>query len=866
MKCSHTAPGSSAHAYTHRSRSPSYMQPKEMLCESELSSSPRASLTKNSGESTKVVAIVKPLVTAVTAAGLLHAIPSPQAFAQEEAYLEEVMVTARRRVESLQEVPVSVAVVDAEVIEQRGLQSIDDVARFTPGLSFSKAFGRATERPVVRGLGNVLAGVQFGVESGAAYFVDGIYYPGDLQGLNLNDLERVEVIKGPQSALYGRNSYAGAINFVTKSPTEELTGDIRLLAAEDGEQDLRASISGPLIPGVLGGSLSLRSYEFDGQFTNQVTGQTIGDESTDSLSGLLEWTPGERTRVRVRGQYQEDDDGTRPLFLQDATQNNCLPGFRSLNSWPTSGSTNDNQYFCGDVQAGTIALNDQDAVGETIVRADVPNGGFLPGGATFFGQPYSTTDGTAFDGVNREIYLASLLVEHEFENGYALTLSSAFREEELKTGSDSDHSSVNFKFSGGTPGEPFEESFFAISGTSEREDYSVELRFDSPQDKDLRWMVGGFYFDQDIEGFDILFSGPDELLDTQQLENLAVFGSVTYDFSDKLTASAEIRYMEETKDLNEVSGFNDEDTWTSTTPRFTVNYQWTDQVMVYASFAQGAKPGGFNGEAGVGVGFPTYEQEESSNYELGIKSTLLDGRMVANAAVFFTDVEDVQLTTPIQEPGTQNLTSIVTNQGAGEVFGVELELTYYASENLLFGANYALADTEFTEGCDEFQWTLTSGGGRFVGNEAGSADFSGNGDCSIEGNQFPLSSEHQASAYVNFTAPLGENLEFFFNADVSYESEKPVQVHNLAYAPEATLVGTRFGLNGRNWTLAAFGRNLTDEDAPPMVTRWLAIPYFTFSSLNVATNIPGTDTASPRAFFGSLRRERQYGMEFIYRF
>jgi len=180
--------------------------------------------------------------------------------AQEGAEtIEEVMVTARRREESLQEVPVTVAVVDATAIEERGLQSIDDVARFTPGLSFSKAFGRATERPVVRGLGNVLAGVQFGVESGAAYFIDGIYYPGDLQGLNLNDLERVEVIKGPQSALYGRNSYAGAINFVTKSPSEELSGDVRLLFAEDGEQDLRASISGPLIPGVLGGSLSVRS-------------------------------------------------------------------------------------------------------------------------------------------------------------------------------------------------------------------------------------------------------------------------------------------------------------------------------------------------------------------------------------------------------------------------------------------------------------------------------------------------------------------------------------------------------------------------------------------------------------------------------
>jgi hypothetical protein len=119
---------------------------------------------------------------------------------------------------------------------------------------------------------------------------------------------------------------------------------------------------------------------------------------------------------------------------------------------------------------------------------------------------------------------------------------------------------------------------------------------------------------------------------------------------------------------------------------------------------------------------------------------------------------------------------------------------------------------------------------------------------------------------MQFNMPITSGMEFFFNADVSYESEKPVQVHNLAFAPEATIVGARLGLNGENWTLAAFGRNLTDEDATPMATRWLAIPYFTFTSLNVAGNIPGADTGTPRAFFGAARRERQLGLEFIYRF
>ncbi|MCS6947700.1 MAG: Plug domain-containing protein, partial [Steroidobacteraceae bacterium] len=115
--------------------------------------------------------------------------------------LEEVVVTARKKAETLQDAPIAVTALTAESIADRQIRSIDDVARFAPGFVFAKAFGRATERPVVRGLGSVLAGTAPGLESGTAYFVDGVYYPGDIQTLDLDGLERVEVIRGPQSAL-----------------------------------------------------------------------------------------------------------------------------------------------------------------------------------------------------------------------------------------------------------------------------------------------------------------------------------------------------------------------------------------------------------------------------------------------------------------------------------------------------------------------------------------------------------------------------------------------------------------------------------------------------------------------------------------
>lgn len=162
------------------------------------------------------------------------AAPAQTAAAEDEG-IGEIVVTARKTAETLGTAPIAVSVVTAEKIQQLGMNSIDDFAKQATGISFSQAFGRSSDRPVIRGQSNVLANVQFGVETGAAYFVDGIYYQGDIQGFDPESLERVEIIKGPQSALYGRNTYAGAINFITKGATERLTFNARLSAAQYNE-------------------------------------------------------------------------------------------------------------------------------------------------------------------------------------------------------------------------------------------------------------------------------------------------------------------------------------------------------------------------------------------------------------------------------------------------------------------------------------------------------------------------------------------------------------------------------------------------------------------------------------------------------
>lgn len=839
-------------------------------------------------------------VMAVATAGVLE--PRPALAQSGAGALEEIIITARRREESLQDTPVAVAAFGAEDVVKRGLRSVDDIARFTPGLSLAKAFGRSTDRPVIRGQGNVLAGVQFGVESGAAYFVDGVYYPGDLSSLDLSSLERIEVIRGPQAALYGRNTYSGAINFITASPDPEGAADVRVRYGEDADQEVVATLSGPLTES-LGGSLTARYYSFDGEWDNITTGQTVGDEETTSLAGRLDFAPNDNLSLSARINYQEDQDGTRAFFLQPSEANNCFPGTRSNAAWLWTGSTNNNQYYCGEITApgDTVQLNDGPAVNTVLVPGipDTPLPGFsLPGvpvppgfppGLFPGGDPYNESTGVAFSGVERELTLITLQADYEFDNGYSLISSVAMRNEDRKTGSDSDHTSVNYLYAPFAPPAPETvECTFCASGQAEDEDVSFEIKLRSPADQRLRWLLGAFYYDQTQEFSDITFAGIDPVDTENTVENTAVFGSIEYDFTDQLSATFELRWFDEKKglveDVDTASPTEFSNSFDEFAPRLSVNYRPNDDTLIYGIYAKGFKPGGVIGSDGAELIPPTttYEQEEADTFELGLKRTAFDGRMTLNAAVFFIDAQDIQLTTPLSSGGSGALTSVVTNQGSGETFGIELDGRWAATEDLLLGFTYALADTEFTEGCDDFQWTLTSGGGVLQDADACTGNNpSGAGNGSIVGNQFPLSSEHQFSVFADYRTASFGNSEFFLNLSYSWEDEKPVQVHNLAWVPAATLVDLRFGWEVDNWTIAIYGRNLTDEDAPQMVTRWLQDPLLVinaggpFSSL-VSTEAAGAEpgacppdtcaTNFPRAFFGDLRRSRNFGVEAIFRF
>ena len=811
--------------------------------------------------------------------------------------LEEIVVTARKREESLQDVPLAVTAITAADISNRQVTSIDDVAKFAPGLVFAKTFGRATERPVVRGLASVLAGTNASVETGVSYFVDGVYYQGDIGSLDMNDVERVEVIRGPQSALYGRNTYSGAINFVTRRPSDDLSGGVNGTFDPD-ERQVSARLSGRLTDS-LAGSVNMRFYDFDGQWKNELTGKTVGDESTVSFGASLLFTPTENLDVSLRLQHNRDDDGTRALFFQSGELNNCYPGTRSFASYNYTGSSNNNQWYCGEVQARPVYLNDAPVTQAVVPLAGIPATIRSATGAAQ--SVYSDLrQGAVFSGVKRDLDVAMMRLRWGIGADYNLIVSGGVRDEDRFTGADSDHSAVNIigpNINGVQPQ--------ATGSSSDRDvfkDWSGEVKLESPRDARFRWLVGIYRYEWERKGYRLDFVSPKGQDNPQQIfeiSNEAVFGSAEFDFTDRLSASVELRRADETKRqvdfgataTSASSGIPNvqagplfviydsrtrgNDSWKSTTPRVTVDYKAADDVTLFANYSKGYKPGGFNGSTAIVANRPTdesFKQEESVNYELGMKSTWMDRRLLLNVSIFKMKVDDMQLTTPVNNPVSGAITSLSTNQGDGEIKGIEIESRFVATEELTLGLNYALADTKFTSGCDDFQFTITSGGG--ILNPSNPNDptrnLNGKGSCSIVGHPFPLAAKHTGSVTADFVRPVfGGDYKLFVNTDLSYSSKRNVQVHNVAYTGAATLLGARIGLETDNWKVGLYGRNLLNEDSVVGATRWLHTYMIGIPGVTLKPGLPSTAVASyslPRGIFGTLRRERQIGLEASYKF
>ncbi len=772
-----------------------------------------------------------------------------------------IIVTARKFSENLQEIPTSVAVVSSEAIDDLALDSVADISKVTAGLTFDASLGRDANRPVIRGQANVLG------TSGVAIFIDGIYFSGSIGDYNVDNIERIEVVKGPQSALYGRNTYSGAINIISKTGADSLTGSISADISENSRFDINANIRGPVTDSITAFA-SGRYFEFGGEYTNLFDGNKVGKQKSYSFAGGFAFDDGGPFTAQVRTYYNRTDDGQPAIFATSASDNNCF--FDNGGFYGGAG-----RYFCGVIQPGQIN--------------------------TDYTRQFADPDDV---GLNVKTFNASLRMDYDISDQLTLTSLTGYNRVRNSLVTDGDYGPNSFQPStfatfpagpvgiGIVNGGPTD---FSFANAGETEDWSQELRLAYDGDR-FDVMVGGFYFDQSDDSRDIRTLPADanaralansearraELcspangcffnfltdpagagtvivprnINNQDLRNWAIFGAVGFDITDTVTLSVEARYAEEKieqsvidRDLGDpaVAPVLSSATFTKFSPRVLLDWQVTPDNLLYATFAQGQKPGGFNGVTAINAGVPSYEEEEATAYEIGSKNVFLDRALTVNLAAFYNEIEGYQLTQNVQSP--TSVVSAVVNAGDARVFGLELETILKPSDNLTFTVNYALADSKFTSGFDQNQGVLDDVADDNLVNCSTGDEFPGTPGCqsifgSIKGKSIPRAPVHQIFADADWRMPVGSgDWEVFAGANVSVVSTSFAQVHNLAETGGSVVSDIRLGFQNENFKIQGYVKNLFDEDSVAQIIRYA----------------DGDDTFK-RNFIAGLRPGRRFGV------
>ena len=521
--------------------------------------------------------------TALKTALLGSVFALPQTFAAETAQtpddesateIEHIEVTSRLRKESIDKIPVSVVSFNLEDMQKAGMEDINDIASNAIGFSMESTFGRQADIPVLRGVSWIPG---FGTPK-ASYFIDGAYFSGSVQSLPLDLIERVEVIKGPQSALYGRSTFSGAINFITRKPTEDISGYVNATLGQNGNEQLSGGVSAKLSDAFsFRASASLDQY--DGEFENEKEGGPgVGGQKTNSAMFGLYYT-GEHTQVALNYIYNENDDEHSVFMFQDGSYNNCFLDTRA--------------YYCGEAQTN-LPIN----IGGVLDNSDY--------------------------GLRSEREHISLKIDHSFEFA-DLSWSTSINTFESENGVDQTYAGYeevfSFGFFFGGPYFSGAEAWHTL-GEGESDEISHEIRLSSSaMDDKLYWMVGAYYWEweDDPEEQDAF---------VRKNENKALMASVTYDITDDFNLSAEIRSATDKitspayDNLIANAEFADvSNEFDSTTTRFIAEYNW-DEHLFYLTRAEGNSPGTFNNNADLPIELIKVDEEETVMYELGWKGNL----------------------------------------------------------------------------------------------------------------------------------------------------------------------------------------------------------------------------------------------------
>ena len=740
------------------------------------------------------------------------------AAAQENVALEEVVVTARRAEESLMSVPLAITAMTSGAIEKQGIKQLTDIANFAPSFHFSNQAGgssgrndRSTRLLTFRGL-SVAGGIMF---------VDGSPVTGGTPP-PMSEVERVEVLTGPQSAYFGRSTFMGAMNFVTRDPSRDYQGSVTAEYSSRGSNELQLSVEGPLIGDMLRGRLTLSHTYTGGQYKNYGDpSERLGEQKTDAISGSVVFEPNEMLKVKAWGNYFVDNDGppAQISYLQD--EMNCnLGGTRGA-------------YFCGTLpDASTLPAHF--ISGNYLITPQIYDEIILNrrGFVNVFDPTFMT-----HGGLKREGFQGNVRIDYELPAGFTFSSLTAYNSSKQQVLLDmlfrDFRNTPNPRYPGA--GAPYMTWF--LMSQNESWAFSQELRITSPQHERLRGTLGFSYLRQDSEStlYGVKWTGVTSSGTPAwgSPRTPAVFGGVYYDLTDTVTISGEGRVQWD-KIRSGQTGFStgfprpekteNRATFKSFSPRVIIDWEYAQGSTAYALYSRGVRPGGFNTSL---IGLPsfvltqftsiglneTFEEETIDNFELGLKSTWLGGRARTTLAVYYDKWRDGQVSTSVPyltEVGQRNLLTITQNLGAVDLKGLEFQGDLKVNRNLTMSSTFTINDSKIKD---------------FICGDC----LAINGSTDATGNRLPQAEKYKFTASADYVAPLSGSLDWFARADYIYRGPYYLTAANISKVQPSHLVNLRAGIQGPHFKLEGFVKNLLQEDA---LTGYLGLDAFTNATTN----------------------------------
>lgn len=597
--------------------------------------------------------------------------------AEADKRLDTITVTATKREQNLQDVPVAVTAISGDLLESTGTGSVENLSAVAPSVTFTQSSNDQNNSVNIRGIGTSV--FSQGVESSVSIVLDDVVMPRQAVGFqDLVDVERVEILRGPQSTLFGKNASAGVISVTTAAPSDQLEGKVRISAAESDEFNFGATVSGALSDSV-GARLTGFYKEFDGHISN-FDGRNLNGYENWGLRGKIRIEPSDAFDLTFTADYRESD------------QDCCVYTVRD-----TSGAV-------GAAQGLDALLTPIEASSEN-ARAKV--------GAPVFN--------------NSEQGGLSARANYEFENGFVLTSISAIRDYDFENNLDVDALDLEEPVLGFI-------TFDVNSGTTDIEQISQEFRLTSPEGESYDYVLGGYASKLNLErdfsrrfeiltplfgGFRINQSG--QFTSAVETVSLAVFGRGNWHISDRSTLFGGLRVLSEEHDyqinrdpadvlfpgdlpfdgvVGTVADVDDSTSDSTVTGEIGVRLRLSSNVTGYARYARGYKGRAIDVTFTAPNDVEPIEAETSDAFEIGIKSVLANGKLILNTAAFHTEFQDFQEQATVLLADTDSVLSAetrLTNVGSVSTSGIEIEAIARPTDLLTLQAGLSYTDAKIDD-------------------------------------------------------------------------------------------------------------------------------------------------------------------------